>query len=172
MTQLPGIQFFGGIEFVHIDTHYRSFTGAKTENDLGGPFGFPPPAQLFITAKPRDLGAAWLGDLTVGLGLQNLFGIGYRYPSDGPLQTAVNDAILPLLDIKPALAYRFSEWLALGIGGDIFTFWDGALGGAKQRFISPGLPGIPAGDHVTITGTGTTAGFNTSALMLSAAHGK
>jgi long-chain fatty acid transport protein len=165
MTQLPGIQFLLGVEFININTHFRSFTGATTENDLGGPFGFPPPGQLFLTARPRDFGATWLGDLTVGLGLQNLFGIGYSYPSDGPLQTAITDALLPLLDIKPTLAYRFSEWLALGIGGDIFTFWDSVLGGAKQKFISPGLPGIAPGDHVKITGTGTTAGFNVSALV-------
>ena len=165
MTQLPGVQFLGGIEFVNVDTRFRSSTGATTKNDLGGPFGFPPPAQFFITARPRDLGAAWLGDLTLGFGLQNLFGFASRYPKNGPLRTAITEASLPLLNIKPTLAYRFSQWLALGLGGDIFTFWDSALGGAEQKFISPGLPGIPAGDHVKITGTGTTAGFNTSALI-------
>jgi len=165
MTQLPGIQFLGGIEFVNVDTHFRSSTGATTRNDLGGTFGFPPPAQLFLTASPRDFGAAWLGDLTVGIGLQNLFGFASRYPENGPLRTSIIEASLPLLNIKPTLAYRFSEWVALGLGGDIFTFWDSAVGGAEQKFISPGLPGIPAGDHVHITGTGTTAGFNTSALI-------
>src|SRR5687768_6831992 len=129
MTQLPGIQFLGGIEFVNVDTHFRNSTGATTKNDLGGPFGFPPPAQFFITARPRDLGAAWLGDLTLGFGLQNLFGFASRYPENGPLRTAITEASLPLLDIKPTLAYRFSEWLALGLGGDIFTFWDSAVGG-------------------------------------------
>ena len=165
MTQLPGIQFLGGIEFVNVGTHFRSSAGATTKNDLGGPFGFPPPAQFFITARPRDLGVTWLGDLTAGIGLQNLFGFASRYPENGPLRTAITEASLPLLDIKPTLAYRFSKWLALGLGGDIFTFWDSALGGAEQKFISPGLPGIAPGDHVKITGTGTTAGFNTSALI-------
>jgi long-chain fatty acid transport protein len=165
MTQLPGVQFLGGIEFVNVNTHFRSSTGATTKNDLGGLFGFPPPAQFFITARPRDLGAAWLGDLTVGIGLRNLFGFASRYPKNGPLRTAITEASLPLLDIKPTLAYRFSEWLALGVGGDIFTFWDGVVGGAEQKFISPGLPGIAPGDHVKISGTGTTAGFNTSALV-------
>ena len=58
MTQLPGVQFLGGIEFVNVDTRFRSSIGATTKHDLGGPFGFPPPAQFFITARPRDLGAA------------------------------------------------------------------------------------------------------------------
>jgi hypothetical protein len=68
MTQLPGIQFLGGIEFVNVDTHFRSSIEASIKNDLGGTFGFPPPAQFFITASPRDLGAAWLGDLRWELG--------------------------------------------------------------------------------------------------------
>jgi len=165
ITQLAGIQFLGGIEFVNIDTHFRSSIGERTKNDLGGAFGFPPPAQFFVTARPHDLGAAWLSNLTVGIGLQNLFGFAARYPENGPLRTAIIEASLPLLDIKPTLAYRFSEWLALGIGGDIFTFSDSTLGGAEQKFISPGLPGIAPGDHVKITGTGTTAGFNASALV-------
>ena len=165
MTQLAGIQFLGGIEFVNINTHFRSSIGETTKNDLGGAFGFPPPAQFFMTARPHDLGAAWLGNLTAGIGLQNLFGFAARYPENGPLRTAIIEATLPLLDIKPTLAYRVYEWLALGLGGDIFTFWDSALGGAEQKFISAGLPGMASGGHVKITGTGTTAGFNASALV-------
>ncbi|HEY7167521.1 MAG TPA: outer membrane protein transport protein [Candidatus Binatia bacterium] len=165
MTQLHGIQFLGGVEFVNVHTHFESPDGSTTHNELGGPFGMPPPGQLFLTAKPKDLGVSWLGDLSVGLGLQNLFGFASKYPVNGPLQTAITSAALPLLDIKPTFAYRFSNWLSLGVGADVFTFWDSVLGGAKQKFISPGLPGMPAGSHVTITGSGTTAAVNTSALL-------
>ena len=157
MTQLKGVQFVGGVEFVNVDTHFRNATGQKTENDLGGPFGMPPPMQFFITATPKDVGISWLGDMTLGFGLQNLFGFASRYPSNGPLQTAVTSASLPLLDLKPTLAYRFTDWLSLGVGADIFTFLPGVVGDAEQKFVSPGLPGIPAGSRVKIDGRGMTA---------------
>lgn len=165
MTQLPGIHHVGGVQFVNVDTHFRGLNGATTENDLGGVFGFPPPLQMFVTASPRDPVISWLSDLTFGFGLQNLFGFASRYPKNGPLNTAVIEASLPLLDIKPTLAYRFTDWLSLGAGADIFTFWTGAVGGAEQKFISPGLPGIPAGSRVRITGDGTAVGGNASLLL-------
>ncbi len=165
MTQLRGVHLLAGVEFINIHTRFRNTIGLRTENDLGGPFGMPPPGQLFVTLTPADLGASRLGGLTVGAGLQNLFGFASRYPKTGPLQTAITSAKLPVLDFKPTVAYRLADWLSLGLGGDIFTFWDNVLGGAEQRFVSPGLPGMPAGSHVKITGSGSTAGFNASAFL-------
>jgi long-chain fatty acid transport protein len=165
MTQLRGFQHVAGVEFVNVDTHFHGLDGQTTENDLGGPFGFPPPLQLFLTAAPKDFNISWLGDLTVGFGLQNLFGFASRYPKNGPLNTAVIEAKLPLLDIKPTFAYRLTDWLSVGAGVDIFTFWSGLVGDAEQEFISPGLPGIPAGSRVRITGDGTAIGGNASVLV-------
>lgn len=165
LTQLHGVQTLGGVEWVSPNTRFQSSTGQKTANDVGNPFGLPPPAQFFIAATPRDLGVPWLGKLSVGFGVQSLFGFGNHYPGNSPLRTSVTSLRLPLLDLKPTVAYRFADWLALGIGADIFTFWDGVLGQAKQKFVSPGLSGIPAGAHVELTGSGTTAGLNVSALL-------
>ncbi|HWP57961.1 MAG TPA: outer membrane protein transport protein [Candidatus Acidoferrales bacterium] len=165
MTELRGIHLLAGVELIHVDTRFRNTAGEKTENDLGGPFGVPPPGQLFVTATPRDLGVSFPGELTIGLGVQNLFGFAARYPKDGPLRTVITSAKLPVLDFKPTVAYRAADWLSLGLGGDIFTFWDSVLGGAEQKFVSPGLPGMPAGSRVRITGTGTTATFNVSAFV-------
>ncbi|HWP24205.1 MAG TPA: outer membrane protein transport protein [Candidatus Binatia bacterium] len=165
MTQLRGVHVLAGVEFINIHTRFRDTVGLKSENDLGGPFGMPPPGQLFVTLTPADLGASPLDGLTVGAGLQNLFGFASRYPKTGPLQTAITSAKLPVLDFKPTAAYRLADWLSLGLGGDLFTFWDSALGGAEQRFVSPGLPGMPPGSHVKITGSGSTAGFNVSVLV-------
>ena len=53
MSQLRGIQHFGGVELVNVDTYFRGMNGRTTENDLGGPLGVPPPLQMFITARPR-----------------------------------------------------------------------------------------------------------------------
>ena len=166
MTQLHGVHQLAGVAFVNVHTRFRSLTGETSENDLGGPFGLPPPGQLFLTATPSDLGAPRLGDLTVGLGLQNLFGFASRYPEDGPLRTAITSASLPLLDIKPTVAYRVSDWLSLGVGADIFTIWsDLGEGQAERKFVSPGLPGIPAGARVEINGRGSAAGLNAGALL-------
>jgi long-chain fatty acid transport protein len=66
------------------------------------------------------------------------------------LNTAVIKSQLPLLNIKPTFAYRFADWLSIGAGVDIFTFWPALVGEAEQKFVSPGLPGIPAGSHVRI----------------------
>jgi len=165
MTQLHGVQFLGGMEFVNVHTHFETPSGSTTHNELGGPFGMPPPGQLFLTARSEDLGLQWVGDLSMGIGLQNLFGFASKYPANGPLRTAITSAALPLLDIKPTFAYRFFNWLSVGLGADIFTFWDSVLGGATQKFISPGLPGMPEGAHVKITGSGTTAGGNVSILL-------
>jgi long-chain fatty acid transport protein len=174
MTQLPGVQLLSGVELVHTRTQFRSLTGETTENVLHGAFGLPPPGQLFLTATPRDLGIRWLGDLTAGIGLQNLYGFATRYPQYSPLQTAVTSASLPLLDVKPTVAYRLTDWLSLGAGADVFMFWPDVTGTADQKFISPGLPGIPPGTRVEITGQGTAAGANASAFVtpLRAANGQ
>jgi long-chain fatty acid transport protein len=165
MTQLRGLQHVFGVELVNIDTRFKSPSGRSTENNLGGPFGFPPPLQFFLTATPKDFDVPWFGDLSVGFGLQNLFGFAMKYPRNSPLNTAVIEAGLPLLDIKPTLAYRLMDWLSVGGGVDIFTFWSGVVGRAEQRFISPGLPGIPAASRVKITGEGTAVGGNVSVLV-------
>jgi long-chain fatty acid transport protein len=133
MTQLHGVQFLGGFEFLNVHTHFDNQAGQTTHNDLCGPFGMPPPGQLSLTATPKDLGAPWLGNLALGLGLQNLFGFASNYPVNGPLRTAITSAALPLLDIKPTLAYRLADWLSLGLGADIFTFWNSVLGPATRR---------------------------------------
>ena len=99
----------GRLSLVRINTHYRSPTGQTTHNDLDGPFGLPPPSEFFITATPRDFGTKRLGDVTIGLGVQNLFGFASLYPNNGPLRTAITSARLPVLDIKPTAAYRIVD---------------------------------------------------------------
>lgn len=122
MTQLRGAQVLSGVEFVSINTRFRNAAGHSTHNDLGGGVGMPPPGQFFATLTTKDLGIDWLEGLTVGSGLQNLFGFAACFPPKSPLNTAITSAQLPLLDFKPTLAYRFTDWLSLGVGGDLFTF--------------------------------------------------
>lgn len=174
MTQLQGVQNAVGVQFVSVNLNYTSFTGATTQNQQPFPIGLPPPGQFFLTTNLKDLGVDALGDLSLGLGFLNLYGFSFQYPADGPFASVVTRAQLPLLDIKPTVAYKLSGNLSVGLGADIFTFTSFiGEGQAERQFISAGGL-IPAGSKVEINGKGTTAGLNASALytVLRAENGK
>jgi long-chain fatty acid transport protein len=103
--------------------------------------------------------------VTVGLGLTSPFGLNTRYPVDGPFNTAATAATLPLLGIKPTVAYKVTDDLSIGLGVDIYTF-AGFLGEgqAEQQQVGSGLGGIPAGASVELSGKGTGVGMNASLL--------
>ena len=90
--------------------------------DRNGSVAWPPPGHTYITANLKDLGVTALGDLSAGIGLTVPFGSLTRWPNDGPFRTATTFSTLPLLDIKPTLAYKVTENLSLGLGADIYTF--------------------------------------------------
>lgn len=174
MTQLHGVQNSVGIQFVSVNVGYTSPTGIRTQNEQPFPIGLPPPGQFFLTANMKDLGIRNLGDLSLGLGFLNLYGFSLKYPENGPFASAVTRAQLPLLDIKPTVAYRLTDDLSVGLGADIFTFASFmGEGHAERQFSSAGGP-VPAGAHVEINGKGTTAGLNASLLytVLRADNGK
>ncbi|MDF0644726.1 MAG: outer membrane protein transport protein [Nitrospira sp.] len=166
MTQLRGVQIAAGVQFVGVNTNYTSPTGVTTKNEKSFPVGLPPPGQFFITANMADLGPKVLNGLTIGLGVENLYGFGAKYPQDGPFNSAVTTAQLPLLDIKPTIAYKISNMISIGLGADIFTFASFlGEGQIEQQFVWPGGLGIPAGSNIEVNGTGTTAGLNASLLV-------
>jgi len=105
------------------------------------------------------------GDLSAGIGLTVPFGSLTRWPNDGPFRTATTFGTLPLLDIKPTLAYKATENLSLGLGADIYTF-SGLVGEGhiEKQSVWPGGLGIPAGSKVELSGKDTAAGFNASLL--------
>lgn len=158
MTQLPGVQHTAGVQFASVNTHFTSPTGVTTRNDQPFPIGLPPPGQLFITSNLKDLGVHALGNLSVGFGLQNLYGFAAKYPRSGPFASAVTFAQFPLIDIKPTFAYKVSDRLSVGLGVDIFTF---------ASFLGEGhleQQSVQGGSTVELNGKGTTAGLNASLL--------
>ncbi len=165
MTQLHGIHYAGGIQFLNINTAFTSPIGTTTTNS-GPTIGLPPPGQLFLTANLKDLGLSALGNLSIGLGVLNLYGFAAKFPTDGPFATAVTFAQLPLIAIKPTVAYKVTESLSIGLGADIFTF-TGLLGEghAERRFQSAPGSGFPPGTELELNGKGTTAGLNASFLF-------
>ena len=166
MTQLSGIQTSAGTLLLGGSTSFTSPSGATTRGDFGGSVAFPPPSNFYLTANLKNIGVAALENFSAGIGVVSPFGVLYRYPNDGPFATAVTYQSLPLLDIKPSLAYRLNDQLSVGLGADIYTFasfW--GSGQAVTKFNSSGGPGLPPpGTPMEINGSDTAAGFNLSLL--------
>ena len=159
MTQLKGLQFMAGALIVGGSTDFTSPTGVTANGDRNGTVAWPPPGHIYITANLKDLGLTALGDLSAGIGLTVPFGSLTRWPNDGPFRTATTFSTLPLLDIKPTLAYKVTENLSLGLGADIYTF-TGLVGEGHVEKQS-----IPAAGVTTeLFGKDTAAGFNASLL--------
>jgi long-chain fatty acid transport protein len=93
------------------------------------------------------------------------FGSVTRWPNDGPFRTATTFNTLPLLDIKPTVAYRLTNDLSIGLGADIYTF-SGLFGEGhvERKSVWPGGGGIAAGAQVELFGADTAAGLNASLL--------
>ena len=165
MTQLGGVQWSGTTQLLGASVDFRNSAGATAHGDAGSIIAMPLPTQLYLTGRLKDLGLGQLGDISVGIGLTTPYALKSRYPDAGPFSTAVTSSAIPLVDIKPTLAYRFNKKLAVGVGADIYTF--GSFigdGQVEQKLVWPGGGGIPAGANVELNGKGTTAGFNVSLL--------
>jgi long-chain fatty acid transport protein len=159
MTQLRGVQLMAGALISGGSTDFTGPTGVTATGDRNGTVAWPPPAHTFITANLKDLGLTALGDLSAGIGLTVPFGSLTRWPNDGPFRTATTFSALPLLDIKPTLAYKATENLSLGLGADIYTFSGLAGEGHVEKQSIP-----TAGVKTELFGKDTAAGFNASLL--------
>lgn len=165
MTQLHGFQTLFGTTLIGGTTQFTSPAGTQVTGDRNGSVAWPPPGHVYLVANLKDLGLSALGNFTAGIGMNNPFGSLTRYPNDGPFRTAITFTTLPLLDIKPTVAYKLNDQLSFGLGADIYTF-SGLFGEGhlEQKSIWPGGLGIPAGSLMEINGSDTTAGFNVSLL--------
>lgn len=171
MTQLHGVQNMFGALILGGPTTFKSPAGASASGDRGGSVAWPLPGHLYLTANLKDLDVGQklnlpeLDKVTVGVGVTTPFGSLSQYPMNGPFRSAVYFTTMPLLDIKPTVAYKVNDQLSLGLGMDIYTF-SGLFGEGhlEQKSIWPGGLGIPAGSQVELTGADTALGFNASFL--------
>ena len=163
MTQLRGVEFMTGALLSGGTTTFTSPTGVTATGDRDGSLAWPPPTHLYLTANLKDLGIRAFGDLTAGIGVTVPFGSVTRWPNDGPFRTATTFNTLPLLDIKPTVAYRLTNDLSIGLGADIYTF-SGLFGEGhvERKSVWPGGGGIPAGAQVELFGADTAAGLTAS----------
>jgi long-chain fatty acid transport protein len=159
MTQLQGVQFMVGALASGGSTNFTSQTGVTARGDRNGSAAWPPPGHMYLTANMKSLGVTALGDLSVGIGLTVPFGSLTRWPNEGPFRSVTTFSTLPLLDIKPTLAYKVTENLSLGLGADIYTFSNLVGEGHAERQAIPA-----AGVKTELNGKDTAAGFNASLL--------
>lgn len=165
MTQLRGVQTYVGATFVGGTTDFTSDAGRNATGTFNGSVAWPPPTNVYVTANLKDLGIKFLGDTTVGIGALSPFGSLSRWPDNGPFNTKTTFAALPLIDIKPTIAYKLNDQLSIGLGMDIYTF--SRLYGKGQSVSKlnwPGGSGIPAGTPTEVNGRDTSLGFNASFL--------
>jgi len=160
LTQLEGIQIYVGTNFITGHTDFTSQTGETATSDLGGSVAWPPPSHLYVTANLEDLAHGAFGPLSVGIGLNSPFGLVIRWPDEGPFSSVVTEATLPLLDIKPTMAYELFDMLSLGIGADIYTFASFIGEGQFER--KANFAGVVPTE---LNGKGTSLGYNVSALL-------
>jgi len=171
MTQLRGVQNMFGALILGGPTTFASPTGANATGDRGGSVAWPLPGHFYLTGNLKDLGVGEkldlpeLDNVTVGIGVTTPLGSLSQYPMNGPFRTAVYYATIPLIDIKPTVAYKVNDQLSLGLGMDIYTFSSlFGEGHLEQKSIWPGGLGVPAGSQVELYGSDTAVGFNASFL--------
>jgi long-chain fatty acid transport protein len=171
MTQLQKVQFSTGVLFIGGHYDYKNPDGQKFRGDLDGPVAInPPPATIYVTANLSDLGkkfgidsigkSTFIEKFNLGLGMNSPFGLVIRWPKDVPFSSVTTFAQLPLVDIKPTVAFKFNEYFSVGAGLDIYTFI-GFLGDGKVRTKSF----IPPGTNIELDGKDTALGFNVGFLL-------
>jgi long-chain fatty acid transport protein len=166
LTQLKGVQALFGTALLGGSILTHSASGTETRGDFGGVIAFPPPGHSYVSANLAVLGLPRLSAVTVGLGVNSPFGLLTRYPADGPFNTAATSAALPLLAIKPTIAYQLTDYMSVGVSADIYTFAPFlGQGHAEQKSVGAGVFGIPAGASVELNGKGAGAGATVSILV-------
>ena len=162
LSQVNGVQVVTGTTLVGGSIKFTSPTGIDSRGDFGGSVANPPPSYSYVSANLGSLGLDRLSNVTIGLGLNSPYGLNTRYPLDGPFNTVVTSAALPLIDIKPTVAYKINDQLAIGVSADIYTFASFlGQGHAEQKLVGTGPL---AGASIEANGNGTGAGATFSLL--------
>ena len=170
ITQLPGIQVSMGTLLVGGTIDFIPTTGPMVGGNFGSAIANPPPSSLYMTANLGDLGFSSFQNTTVGIGVVSPFGTRTTYPKSSTLAQVLSASSAPLLNVKPTIAYRYTDEIALGFGLDIYTFSDIFGEGqielqrvAGADLVATGL--ASSGDQIELYGTGTELGFNVSVLL-------
>src|SRR5262245_55533514 len=80
LSQLQGVQIYAGAVAMGGSIKYQSPAGVGTTGDFGGAVVYPPPSHFYISANLGAVGLPGLSSVTLGLGVNNPFGLNTRYP--------------------------------------------------------------------------------------------
>lgn len=160
MTQLTGLQFYGGTLLVGGQYDYTSPSGTKFRGNLDGSVAYPPPMNVYFTANLNQFDIGVFKNVTLGIGVNSPYGLIVNYPKEVPFSALDTRATLPLLDIKPTAAYRINDQLSIGAGLDIYTFAGFAGEGAVQVDAF-----IPPGTNLELRVKDTAIGYNAGILF-------
>ena len=167
LARLSGVHVSAGMSFVGGGTDFTSPAGQTYHSDYGGDFAFPAPSNYYLVGNMGGLDVDALKPLTVGIGLDSPYGLITRWNGDTPFSSLVTRARLPMLDIKPTMAYAFNDMLSLGFGLDIYTF--AGFIGAGEYELRNTVPGLGSTE---LNGHGTSVGYNASLLFTPLRNGK
>lgn len=164
LTQQRGYQLSASTLFIGGRYEYRSPSGGHFTGDVGGTVFIPPPTNFYVTASLDKLGQSFgtklLDQFALGFGVNSPFGLGINWPNTVPFSSVTTFAALPLVDVKPTIAYKVNDYLSVGAGLDIYTFMR-FLGEGKLRARSIIAPGVLG--H--LDGKDTATGFNLGFLL-------
>lgn len=149
MTALPGTQLSLGMTGVDLNPTYRSDAGVESKGI--NTVGVVP--NLAVTQSLFD------ERFSVGLAVEVPYGFKTHWPSDGPLRYTATDANLYMVDVSPALAYRLTSQLSLGLAGDFFDVYD-----VQQAHQIANPDGAPDGTG-RISGQGTGWGMHVGLMV-------
>jgi len=160
LARLKGTNLSAGMSLVGGKIEFTSPSGRAYQADFGGAVAFPAPSNFYLTANLKDLGFNALGPLTVGLGVTSPYGLATRWQGNTPFTAIVTRDRLPMLDIKPTIAYAVNDMFAFGLGLDIYTF--ASFIGSGGLEVNATIPGVA---QTQLNGDGTMVGYNASVLF-------
>ncbi len=168
IARLSGIQVSGGVILVGGKTTFTRPNGSKTKGTLDGTVAYPPPSHFYLTSDLKSLGIESVEGMAVGLGITSPFGLINKYPDQGPFNTVSTRNQLSLVDFKPTVAYAFHDRVSIGVGLDIYTFFDFIGEGHLEQKLNAGPEfgplGIPLGTPLELNGKDSGVGFNVGIL--------
>ena len=110
MSRLEQSQFMGGLQVLYGDVKFDPDSNTTyTGSDGGNAVGWMPGGSLFVAQKIGK-------DVNIGFGTLSYFGLGLDYDDDWAGRYFIQEGSLIGLSIIPAVSYRVTDWLSIGVG--------------------------------------------------------
>jgi long-chain fatty acid transport protein len=150
LTQLKGTRTYGGMTLINPSTSYKSPSGRSEDTEFQ--IFFPP--HFYISSEGK-------GDLNFGLGIFSPFGIGGRkWDEEGLTRYSSVESEIGTVTINPAVAYRLTPRLSIGLGLDYMISRMNAENRIDQSMLGSGDA------ELSLKGIGAGWGYNMGLLFI------